>query len=147
METNTPKIRVLIADDHAAIRRGLHRLLETEPDFQVIGMASDGPQTVELARQLGPDVVVLDVKMPLLSGIEAGRAILATAPATKLLMISAGDEKALVEECMAMGASGYLAKECSLAQVPAAIRQIVAGSHYLCLISHPSQNPWKNPSP
>jgi two-component system nitrate/nitrite response regulator NarL len=128
-------IRVLIADDHASIRQALTVLLQTEGGFEVAGVASDGQEAVELSKLLRPDVVLMDVKMPSLDGIQAGTRILEVLPATKILMVSSDDTRERIEESMKMGAVGYLAKHCSLSEVPAAIRQIVAGSNYLCLAS------------
>ena len=128
-------IRVLIADDHAAIRRALTMLLECESDIDVTGIAVNGVEAVKMAIAFRPDVVVLDIRMPLLDGIAAGREILAALPKTKLLMVSSEDGKALIQQSLDMGASGYIAKHCSLMQVPGAIRQIMEGNNYLCLAS------------
>jgi two-component system nitrate/nitrite response regulator NarL len=137
--------RVLVVDDHETIVRGLVRLLEVEPDIEVAGTATNGQEAVALAQFLKPDVVVLDVKMPVLDGIKAGRAILDSLPSTKLLMISSDDEDSLVQQSLAMGASGFLAKHCSLLHVPVAIRQIVSGVDYLCLASsQPASRPAKS---
>lgn len=128
-------IRVLIADDHAVIRRALTLMLEFEADIDVAGVATNGQEAVTMAKAIRPEIVVLDVKMPLLDGVEAGRKILALLPHTKLLMVSSEDSKAMIEESLQIGASGYIAKHCSLMQVPGAIRQIMGGNTYLCLAS------------
>jgi two-component system NarL family response regulator len=125
----------LIADDHAVIRRALTLMLEFEADIDVTGVATNGQEAVTMAKAIRPEVVVLDVKMPLLDGVEAGRKILALLPHTKLLMVSSEDSKAMIEESLHIGASGYIAKHCSLMQVPGAIRQIMEGNTYLCLAS------------
>ena len=128
-----PRIRVIIADDDTGIRRGLLRLLETHPEFQVVAVASNGQEAVELARTLSPDVIVMDIKMPLLDGIEAGRQVLAFRPGIKLLMMSS-EEASLIRKALDIGARGYVAKV-SLVNVPAAIQTVVSGGTYLCPMS------------
>ena len=128
-------IRVLIADDHVVIRRALTLLLELESDIDVTAVACNGEEAVAMAKSFRPEVVVLDVRMPLLDGVAAGREILESLPATKLLMVSSEHSKSLIEEVLQIGASGYIAKHCSLMQVPSAIRQFVDGNTYLCLAS------------
>ena len=127
--------RVLVADEYPQIRSCLVRLLETQDDMKVAATATNGAEALALAEALAPDVVVMDVKLPLVSGTEACRRILDTLPDTRILMICSDSLKPLIEESLANGASGYLAKECSLAQVPTAIREILAGRTYLCLVS------------
>ena len=128
-------IRVLIADDHAVIRRALTLLLELESDIDVTAVACNGEEAVAMAKAFRPDIVVMDVWMPLLDGVAAGREILESLPATKLLIVSSDHSKTLVQEALEIGASGYIAKHSSLMQVPRAIRQIVGGNTYLCLAS------------
>lgn len=128
-------IRVLIADDHAVIRRALTVLLELESDIDVTAIAVNGAEAVAMAKTFQPEVAVLDIRMPLMDGLAAGREILAESPSTKLLMVSSENSKTLIEEALELGASGYIAKHCSLIQVPSAIRQIVDGNTYLCFAS------------
>ena len=123
----------MIADDDTGIRRGLLRLLETHPEFHVVAVASNGQEAVELARTFSPDVIVMDIKMPLLDGIEAGRQVLAFMPEIKLLMMSS-EEASLIRKALNIGACGYVAKV-SLINVPAAIRTVASGETYLCPIS------------
>ena len=120
-------IRVLIVDDHALFRRGLQMVLEGEPDIDVVGEASDGHEAIERAEATTPDVVLMDVRMPKRSGIEATRTIKDTLPSTKILMLTISDEEADLYEAIKAGASGYLLKEISIEEVASAVRQVQAG--------------------
>src|SRR5688500_17972042 len=106
-------ITVLLAEDHMIVREGLSSLLEVEGDISVVGQASDGRQAVELAEQLRPDVVVMDITMPSLNGLEATRRILQAQPHIRVLMLSAHSDDAYVEQVIALGAAGYLIKQTS----------------------------------
>ncbi|HYN36845.1 MAG TPA: response regulator transcription factor [Actinomycetota bacterium] len=120
-------IRVLIVDDHALFRRGLQMVLEGEADIEVVGEASDGTEAVKLAEESTPDVVLMDVRMPKRSGIEATRAIKDTLPSTRILMLTISDEEADLYEAIKAGASGYLLKEISIDEVANAVRQVSQG--------------------
>ena len=120
-------IRVLIVDDHALFRRGLQMVLEGEPDIDVVGEASDGSEAVKTAEEATPDVVLMDVRMPKRSGIEATRAIKDTLPSTKILMLTISDEEVDLYEAIKAGASGYLLKEISIDEVANAVRQVNQG--------------------
>lgn len=120
-------ITVLLAEDHMIVREGLRALLKLETDIKIVGEAENGRQAVALVSQLGPDVVVMDIAMPLLNGLEATRQILQTAPSTKVLMLSAHSDDAYVEQVMALGASGYLIKQTAAHVLPEAIREIQQG--------------------
>jgi DNA-binding NarL/FixJ family response regulator len=126
-------IRVLVAEDHPVIRRGLVVLLSAENDFVVAGVAENGESAVGLAWALAPDVAVLDINMPIIDGIEAGRQILGHLPQTKLLMVSAEQDPLSVDKALAIGASGFISKNFSSAHVARAIRDIVRGKTYLAL--------------
>lgn len=104
------KTTILIADDHAIVRHGLSALLATEPDFEVIGVAENGQQAVEMAEKLRPDVVIMDLAMPLLSGIDATRHILKASRNTKVLVLSTYSNEEAVMEAIQAGASGFLTK-------------------------------------
>ena len=127
-ETATPEpIRVLIVDDHALFRRGLQMVLEGEADIDVVGEASDGSEAVKKAEDATHDVVLMDVRMPKRSGIEATRAIKETLPSTRILMLTISDEEADLYEAIKAGASGYLLKEISIDEVANAVRQVDQG--------------------
>ncbi len=121
------RLRVLIADDHQLFRRGLRMVLEDEPDIEVVAEAGDGNEAVELAREHAPDVVVLDVRMPGRSGIEAAREIRAQQPGTRILVLTISDDEDDLYEAIKAGANGYLLKEISIDEIGAAVRQIHAG--------------------
>ena len=120
-------VRVLIVDDHALFRRGLQMVLEDEPDIDVVGEASDGSEAVKTAEETTPDVVLMDVRMPKRSGIEATRSIKDILPSTKILMLTISDEEADLYEAIKAGASGYLLKEISIDEVANAVRQVNQG--------------------
>ena len=121
------KLRILIVDDHALFRRGIEMVLRQEPDVEVAGEAADGHEAVQKAQELIPDVVLMDVRMPGQSGIDATREIHALLPTTKILMLTVSDEEADLYEAIKAGASGYLLKEIPTDEVPDAIRSVMAG--------------------
>jgi two-component system NarL family response regulator len=120
-------ISVLICDDHAVFRRGLMMVLEDEPDIQVVGEAGDGDDGVAKVAELVPDVVLMDVRMPGTSGIEATRRIAELAPLTRILMLTVSDEEDDLYEAVKAGASGYLLKEISIEEVADAVRSVMEG--------------------
>jgi DNA-binding NarL/FixJ family response regulator len=123
-------ITVLLAEDHAIVREGLRALLELGGGFTVVGEASDGRQAVELARQLRPTVVVMDIAMPLLNGFEATRQILLNAPDTRVLVLSAHSDDAYIERMASAGAAGYVVKQNSGQVLVRAVREIASGRSY-----------------
>ena len=125
--TDTEHLRVLVCDDHALFRRGLQMVLEQEPDLELVGEASDGVEAVQKAQELMPDVVLMDVRMPRRSGIEAAGDIKDMLPHVKILMLTISDEEADLYEAIKAGASGYLLKEIPLDEVAEAIRSVWAG--------------------
>ncbi|HJR24242.1 MAG TPA: response regulator transcription factor [Acidimicrobiales bacterium] len=120
-------IRVVICDDHALFRRGLSMVLEAEEGIEVVGEAEDGEAVVRTVEELAPDVVLMDVRMPKLSGIEATRAIAEAAPSTRIVMLTVSDEEEDLYEAIKAGAAGYLLKEISIEEVAEAIRSVVSG--------------------
>ena len=120
-------IRVVICDDHALFRRGLAMVLEGEPGIQVVGEAEDGEAAVAVTVEIVPDVVLMDVRMPKRSGIEATRAIAELVPSTRILMLTVSDEEEDLYEAVKAGAAGYLLKEVSIEAVADAIRSVVSG--------------------
>jgi NarL family two-component system response regulator LiaR len=120
-------IRVILADDHAIVRQGTVELLRRESDLNIVGEAGDGKQAVELAMSLRPDVVVMDIRMPVMSGIEAARQIRASLPDTQVLVLSAYDDDQFVISALQAGASGYLLKSATVSELVKAIHQVQAG--------------------
>ena len=120
-------IRVLVVDDHALFRRGLEMVLTQEPDIDLVGEASDGAEAVAKAGQMLPDIVLMDVRMPKRSGIEACTAIKDVVPSAKIIMLTISDEEADLYDAIKAGAMGYLLKEISIDEVAAAIRAVHGG--------------------
>jgi DNA-binding NarL/FixJ family response regulator len=121
------KLKVIIVDDHALFRRGLEMVLENEKDIEVVGEATDGQQAVDKTSELMPDVVLMDVRMPRRSGIEATQRIKELMPHVKIVVLTNSDEEADLYEAIKAGASGYLLKEISSEEVADAIRSVVQG--------------------
>jgi DNA-binding NarL/FixJ family response regulator len=121
------RLRVLICDDHQLFRRGLRMVLEDEHDIEVVAEAGDGDEVVQLARDHAPDVVVLDVRMPGRSGIDAAREIRAEQPGARILVLTISDDEDDLYEAIKAGANGYLLKEISIDEIGDAVRQIHAG--------------------
>src|SRR6478672_13858889 len=117
----------MIVDDHALFRRGLEMVLGDEEDLELIGEASDGQEAVEKAQDLMPDVVLMDVRMPRRSGIEATAQIRDLLPHVKILMLTISDDEADLFDAIKAGASGYLLKEISIEEVAEAVRSVAAG--------------------
>ena len=120
-------IRVLVADDHELFRRGLRQVLEDEDDIKVVAEAGDGEEAVELSREHMPDVVVMDVRMPIRSGIEATRAVKQDLPHCKILMLTISDEEDDLYQAIKSGANGYLLKEISIDEIGNAVRSVHGG--------------------
>jgi two-component system NarL family response regulator len=120
-------IRVLIVDDHALFRRGLEMVLDEENDIELVGQASDGAEATQRAAQSLPDVVLMDIRMPKSSGIDACRAMKEAAPSTKIVMLTISDEEEDLFEAIRAGASGYLLKDIPLDEVAEAVRAVHGG--------------------
>ncbi len=121
------KITVLLVDDHSLVRRGFRRMLEDEPDMDVIGEAGDGENAIKLARELHPEVVVMDCALPGMNGLEATRAILGESPDTAVLMLSMHTENTWVRQAVEAGAKGYILKDAIDLELGSAIRRVAAG--------------------
>ena len=124
------QISVLLVEDHTIVREGLRALLATETDIKVVGEADDGRRAVQLAKRLRPEVVVMDIAMPLLNGLEATRRILKVLPATRVLILSAHDDDEYIEQVTLAGAVGYLIKQTSAQILAVAIRQVQKGDTF-----------------
>jgi DNA-binding NarL/FixJ family response regulator len=122
---------ILIADDQALVRVGLHKILDAEPDFVVIGEAADGQEAVELAQRVAPDVVLMDIRMPVLDGIEATRRIIAARPATRVLMLTTFGLDKYVYDSLRAGASGFLLKDAPPEEISAAVHIVARGEALL----------------
>jgi two-component system, NarL family, response regulator NreC len=124
-------IRILLADDHALVRQGFRMILAAQPDMEIIGEAGNGREAVELAEKLQPDVVVMDVTMPELNGIEATRRLATASPRTRVLALSMHKDSVYVREILRSGARGYLLKDCDDSDLIAAVRSVAKGEGYL----------------
>ena len=125
------KITVLLAEDHMIVREGFRKMLELEDDLVVVGEAQDGRQAVAMAKKLCPAVVLMDIAMPLLNGMEATRQVLKAVPSTKVLMLSAHSDDAYVRYTIESGAVGFLLKQTSAHEVCRAIREVEKGNTFL----------------
>jgi two-component system response regulator NreC len=124
-------IRVLLADDHAMVRKGFRLILEAQPDMEIAGEAGNGREAVELAEKLHPDVVVMDVAMPQLNGIEATRRLASSSPHTRVLALSMHKDSVYVREILRAGARGYLLKDSIDTDLINAVRAVAKGDGYI----------------
>jgi DNA-binding NarL/FixJ family response regulator len=125
-EAGVDRIRILIADDHALFRRGLEIVLKDEPGIELVGQASDGAEAVRMAREVLPDVVLMDIRMPKITGIEAARQVKEVAPSAKIVMLTISDEEEDLAAAIRAGASGYLLKDdIPLDEVAGAVRALI----------------------
>ena len=121
------KTTVMIVDDHAVVREGIAKLLEHSGDFEVVGLAADGEEAVGMVRELAPDVVIMDILMPVKDGIEACREIAASVPETRVLMLTASNDQNAIVQSMAAGATGYLQKYSGTELLLAMVREVAGG--------------------
>ena len=121
------RITVLLADDHMLVREGLRKILEMERDLEIVGEAEDGRQAVAMVRKFRPDVVLMDIAMPLLNGLEATRQVVKAIPTTKVLILSAHSDDAYVKDAVESGARGFLLKQTSSRDLCLAIREVRKG--------------------
>ncbi len=124
-------IKILLADDHALVRSGFKMILDAQPDMQIVGEAGNGREAVELAEKLQPDLIVMDVTMPELNGIEATRRAATAAPRARVLALSMHKDAVYVREILRAGARGYLLKDSADADLLAAVRAVAKGEGYL----------------
>ena len=127
----TDNIRILVADDHALFRQALRAVLGDEEGIELVGEAGDGEEVISMAEELAPDVILMDVRMPKVAGIDAARQIAATLPSAKIVMLTVSDDEEDLFEAIKAGASGYLLKEVDPAEIADAVRQIHAGHSLL----------------
>jgi len=125
------RLRILLADDHAVVRNGFRMILAAQADMEVVGEVSNGREAVEMAGRLLPDVVVMDVTMPELNGIEASRQISKTVPKARILALSMQKDSVYVREMLRAGAKGYLLKDCDERDLLAAVRAVASGKGWL----------------
>jgi len=123
----TPQVRIVVVDDQQVVRDGFASLLKTQPDFTVVGTASEGKEGVRICRERQPDVVVMDVRMPRSTGIEAARRIRERLPDTKVIMLTVSDSEEDLYAAVKAGASGYLLKEISIEELADAVRAVARG--------------------
>lgn len=123
--------RIVLVEDHGITRQGLHSLIEKEADMEVVGEAKDGREAVELVRRLLPDIVVTDITMPNLNGVDATQQIVHHCPGVKVIALSIHSKRAFVAGMLKAGASGYLLKECLFEELMEAIRTVLDGGTYL----------------
>jgi DNA-binding NarL/FixJ family response regulator len=123
--------RILLCDDHGILRQGLKNLLEQKAGLRVVGEAADGPSAVAGAQALGPDVVIMDISLPKLNGIEATRRILAARPEVKVIILSMHSDRRFVREALKVGAAGYLLKDSAFEELLSAVAAVLEGRNYL----------------
>jgi DNA-binding NarL/FixJ family response regulator len=123
--------RIILADDHGITRQGLRSLLEKEPDIEVVGEADNGRKVIDLVRKLVPNMVIMDITMPNLNGVDATRHIIRESPQVKVIALSIHSNRAFVVDMLKAGASGYVLKECTFDELVEAIRTVSDGGVYL----------------
>jgi two-component system response regulator NreC len=124
-------VRIILAEDHRITREGLVNLLQERPDMEVVGEAENGREAVRLAKELSPDLIIMDVTMPDLNGIDATRIITSGSNNTKVIALSMYSDKQFVQGMMQAGASGYLLKDCAFEELVSAIKAVIQGDTYL----------------
>jgi DNA-binding NarL/FixJ family response regulator len=130
-EAGRPRLRIVLADDHAIVREGLRALINREPDMEVIGEAADGRSAIDVTNRLKPDVVVMDVTMPVMTGTNATRELIWRNPDLKILALTVHEERSYLRELLEAGASGYLLKRVAADELVHAIRRVAEGGVYV----------------
>jgi DNA-binding NarL/FixJ family response regulator len=131
MKESDMSIRILLVDDHKIVRAGLRALIEKQSGMEVIAEAGDGRSAVQMVQELLPNVVIMDIAMPDMNGIESTRQITATAPNVKIVALSMHSDKRFVAEMLKAGAAGYMLKDCAFEELANAIRSVIANRTYL----------------
>ena len=138
------QITVLLAEDHANFRKSLKLLIESDGDIEVVGEAKNGLEAVRLSGRLHPEVIVMDIAMPLLNGLQATQQIMANFPATRVLILSAHPDPEYIKQAVLLGASGYLIKQSSTNVLAHAVREVFKGNSFFCApISKPLRDECK----
>jgi DNA-binding NarL/FixJ family response regulator len=139
------KITVILAEDHAGVRKSLKLLIESHGDIEVVGEAKNGCEAVRLTLSLHPEVIVMDLAMPVLTGLQATRQIMVASPTTKVLILSAHPDPEYIKQAMISGARGYLIKQSSTQVLAQAVREVRKGNTYFSAsISKHLRNQWRN---
>lgn len=128
---NRKKTRILIAEDHTIVRQGLSALINRQPDMQVVGEAKDGKEAIEKTKEMSPDVILMDIAMKHMNGLEATARIKKIAPEVKILVLTMYDNEEYIYQILRAGASGYLLKEAAMADLISAIKAVNGGESYL----------------
>ncbi|MGA9705835.1 response regulator [Pseudomonas sp.] len=126
------QITVLLAEDHAGFRKSLKLLIESDGDIEVVGEAKNGREAVRLTKSLHPEVIVMDIAMPLLNGLQATQEIMANSSATRVLILSAHPDPEYIKQAVILGASGYLIKQSSTHVLAHAVREVLKGNSFFC---------------
>lgn len=124
-------VKVLLVDDHAIVRQGLKSLIAKQPEFEVVGEAEDGLSAIEMYEEISPDIVIMDISMPNLNGIEATRRIRSINAKAKVITLSVHNTRRFVTEAIRAGSSGYISKECLFKELIEAINSVCAGRNYI----------------
>lgn len=132
MRQRRKRIRVFLADDHAVLRAGLTMLLNAQEDMIVVGEAADGRETLKLATEVHPDVILLDITMPELSGVEVARRLRRVVPDAKIVVLTMHDDEGYLSQFLETGCSGYVLKKSADTDLTAAIRQVMSGATFVC---------------
>ena len=142
-------IKILLADDHALVREGLKRLIEDQPDMQVVADAGDGVRAVRLAQDLTPDLALVDVSMPGLDGVQVTAMITASCPRVKVIALTRHNDGSFVRRLLEAGAAGYVLKQSASTELTRAIRAVAAGERYIdtAIRAASPESPWSAPTP
>jgi DNA-binding NarL/FixJ family response regulator len=130
-ETTKPKLRIVLADDHAVVREGLRALINRQPDMEVVGEVADGRAAIEMVDRLKPDVVVMDLSMPVLNGTRATKELIWRHPDLRVLALTVHEERSYLRELLEVGAAGYLLKRVASDELVHAIRRVAEGGRYV----------------
>ncbi|PIU42434.1 MAG: DNA-binding response regulator [Candidatus Omnitrophica bacterium CG07_land_8_20_14_0_80_42_15] len=124
-------IEVMLVDDHTIVRQGIKSVISQEPDIKVVAEASDGREAIELAKQKSPDVIVMDISLPFLNGLDASRQILKQNKSIKILILSMHENRVFIEKALSYGIRGYVLKESAVTDIVKAIREVNSGRYFL----------------